>query len=33
MLESQGINQVMIAPLPDPNGAIESFHENIMSRY
>jgi 5,10-methylenetetrahydromethanopterin reductase len=32
-LESQGINQVMIAPIPDPNRAIDSFHENIMSRY
>ena len=32
-LESQGIDQVMIAPLPDPVAAIDSFHENIMSRY
>ncbi len=32
-MESQGINQVMIAPLPDPVKAIDSFHENIMSRY
>jgi alkanesulfonate monooxygenase SsuD/methylene tetrahydromethanopterin reductase-like flavin-dependent oxidoreductase (luciferase family) len=32
-LESQGINQVMIAPIPDTNQAIDSFHENIMSKY
>jgi len=32
-LESQGINQIMIAPLPDPNQSIDSFHENIMSKY
>jgi len=32
-LESQGINQVMIAPIPDPNQSIDSFHENIMSKY
>jgi hypothetical protein len=32
-MESQGVNQVMIAPLPDPFAAINSFHENIMSRY
>jgi alkanesulfonate monooxygenase SsuD/methylene tetrahydromethanopterin reductase-like flavin-dependent oxidoreductase (luciferase family) len=32
-LESQGISQVMIAPIPDPNKSMDSFHENIMSRY
>lgn len=32
-LESQGISQVMIAPIPDPNQSIDSFHENIMSKY
>ncbi len=32
-MESQGVSQVMIAPLPDPVKAIDSFHENIMSRY
>ncbi len=32
-LESQGISQVMIAPIPDPNKSIDSFHENIMSKY
>ena len=32
-MESQGVGQVMIAPLPDPVKAIDSFHENIMSRY
>lgn len=32
-LESQGINQVMIAPLPDPVASIDTFHEHIMSRY
>jgi hypothetical protein len=32
-LESQGINQIMIAPIPDPNQSIDSFHENIMSKY
>ena len=32
-LESQGINQIMIAPLPDPNQSIDVFHENIMSKY
>lgn len=32
-MESQGINQVMIAPVPDPIKAMDSFHENIMSRY
>ncbi|NIP38471.1 MAG: LLM class flavin-dependent oxidoreductase [Candidatus Dadabacteria bacterium] len=32
-LESQGINQIMIAPLPDPVKSIDSFHDNIMSRY
>ncbi len=32
-MESQGISQVMIAPLPDPVESINSFHENIMSKY
>lgn len=32
-MESQGVRQIMIAPLPDPVQAIDSFHENIMSRY
>jgi len=32
-LESQGINQIMIAPLPDPVQSIDSFHDNIMSKY
>lgn len=32
-MESQGIKQVMIAPLPDPIASINSFHENIMSGY
>jgi alkanesulfonate monooxygenase SsuD/methylene tetrahydromethanopterin reductase-like flavin-dependent oxidoreductase (luciferase family) len=32
-LESQGISQVMIAPIPDPNKSMDSFHENIMSKY
>lgn len=32
-LESQGINQVMIAPLPEPHQSIDSFHEHIMSKY
>jgi 5,10-methylenetetrahydromethanopterin reductase len=32
-LESQGINQVMIAPLPEPHESIDSFHEHIMSQY
>jgi alkanesulfonate monooxygenase SsuD/methylene tetrahydromethanopterin reductase-like flavin-dependent oxidoreductase (luciferase family) len=32
-LESQGINQIQVAPIPDPNQAIDSFHENIMSKY
>ena len=32
-MESQGVGQVMIAPLPDPVQSINSFHENIMSRY
>jgi 5,10-methylenetetrahydromethanopterin reductase len=32
-LESQGISQVMIAPIPDPNQSMDSFHENIMSKY
>jgi len=30
---SQGVRQVMIAPLPDPVQSIDSFHEHIMSRY
>ena len=32
-LESQGINQVMIAPLPDPIASIDNFYENIISKY
>lgn len=32
-MESQGISQIMIAPLPDPVESINSFHENIMSKY
>jgi alkanesulfonate monooxygenase SsuD/methylene tetrahydromethanopterin reductase-like flavin-dependent oxidoreductase (luciferase family) len=32
-LESQGISQIMIAPIPDTNQAIDRFHENIMSKY
>lgn len=32
-LESQGINQIMIAPLPEPIQSIDSFHDNIMSKY
>jgi alkanesulfonate monooxygenase SsuD/methylene tetrahydromethanopterin reductase-like flavin-dependent oxidoreductase (luciferase family) len=32
-LESQGINQVMIAPIPDPIKSMDSFHENMMSKY
>jgi 5,10-methylenetetrahydromethanopterin reductase len=32
-LESQGINQIQIAPIPDPNQAIDSFYENIMSKF
>ena len=32
-MESQGIKQVMIAPLPDPLSSMNSFHEKIMSRY
>ena len=32
-MESQGVDQVMIAPVPDPIEAMDSFHENIMSRY
>jgi len=32
-LESQGISQVMVAPIPDPNQSIDVFHENIMSKY
>ncbi len=32
-MESQGVNQIMIAPLPDPVAAIDSFYENIISSY
>ncbi|MDA2919455.1 LLM class flavin-dependent oxidoreductase [Desulfobacterota bacterium AH_259_B03_O07] len=32
-MESQGVDQVMIQPILDPNETIDSFHENIMSKY
>jgi len=32
-LELQGINQVMIAPLPDPIESIDNFYEKIISNY
>lgn len=32
-MESQGINQVRIAPLPEPVAAIDKFHNEIISRY
>lgn len=32
-LESQGINQVMIAPLPEPIDSINQFHDIVMSNY
>jgi len=32
-LESQGINQIMIAPIPEPIESINQFHDNIISKY
>jgi alkanesulfonate monooxygenase SsuD/methylene tetrahydromethanopterin reductase-like flavin-dependent oxidoreductase (luciferase family) len=32
-LESQGINQIMIAPLPEPVQSIDKFYENIITKY
>ncbi len=32
-MEEQGVHQVMIQPILDPNQTIDSFHENIMSKY
>ncbi|HEX3035127.1 MAG TPA: LLM class flavin-dependent oxidoreductase [Thermodesulfobacteriota bacterium] len=32
-MESQGVNQVMIQPILDPNQTIDSFHENVISKY
>ncbi len=32
-LESQGVDQIMIAPLPDPVTSIDNFYDNVMSKY
>ncbi len=32
-MEEQGVNQIMIQPILDPYETIDSFHENIMSKY
>ena len=32
-MESQGINQIMVAPLPEPVAAIDKFYDEIISNY